>query len=143
MTTYKHSIIMIQNTFDPYPNKYLTYYDSRWNCDFFINYKTVDNMEEYIRDRISRDFKIEASNIQVALKGNAIQRKYSVSHQKNKVYNHSYYFVTISEFNDGMKQDSFELDSIQYSWLSINEMKKNKNTVSKNLDVIHKVEEIL
>lgn len=132
---------MIQNTFDPYPNKYLTYYDIRWDCDFFINYRTVDNMEDYIRDRISNSFQIDPSKIEVTLKGNAIQRKYSVSHQKNKVYDHSYYFVNILEFNETMKQSSFEIDSTSYSWLSIDEMKKNENTFSKNLDVIHKVEE--
>lgn len=141
--THRHSIIAIKNTFDKFSNKFLTYYDKRWDCDFFINYKSVENMETVIKEKLSNEFKINKDKILVEFKGNAIQRKYSMSDQINKIYDHSFYLVTILEFNDIEKNNTFTLDTTQYTWLSIHEMKENQNTVSKNLDVINKIDELI
>ena len=140
---YRHSIIVIKNTFDAYPNKFLTYYDTDWNCDFFINYKTVDNMEKYIQKKVSNTLCVDPNKITVELKGEAIQRKFSYPYKKDKTYKHAYYLVYIEEFKDFEKEDSFIIDSKTYKWLSINEMKSNPNTVEKNLDVINKVDELI
>ena len=40
------SIVAIKDTFREFPNKYLLYYDNRWNCWFFFNFKTVENAEQ-------------------------------------------------------------------------------------------------
>lgn len=47
------SIVAIKDTFEKYPNRFLLYYDNRWNSWFFFNFKTnsdeVQN-EENIRN---------------------------------------------------------------------------------------------
>ncbi len=140
---YRHSIIAIKNTFDKYPNKFLTYYDSDWDCDFFINYKTVNHMEKVIQEKLSNTLRIDPSEISVELKGEAIQRKYSFHCRKDKTYNHSFYLVKISHFNEFEQENRFEIDSKKYKWLSLDEMKNNQNTVKKNLDVINKIDELI
>lgn len=36
--THNHSIVIIKDTFNRYPNRLLVYDDTRWNCKFFLNY---------------------------------------------------------------------------------------------------------
>ena len=39
-------------------NKYLVYYDSKWDCKFFLNYKENINNESYIKEHLSSELKI-------------------------------------------------------------------------------------
>ena len=37
VNTHNHSIIVIKDIFNDFSNKYLVYYDSKWDCKFFLN----------------------------------------------------------------------------------------------------------
>ena len=47
--THNHSIDIIKDTFNKYPNRLLVYDDTRWNCKFFLNYKENPNNESFIK----------------------------------------------------------------------------------------------
>ena len=42
--THNHSIVIIKDTFNRYPNRLLVYDDTRWNCKFFLNYAKRKNL---------------------------------------------------------------------------------------------------
>ena len=42
---HNHSLIAIRDTFEK-ENRFLVYYDERWDCKLFLNYKTVDQNNE-------------------------------------------------------------------------------------------------
>ena len=49
---HKHSLVAIQFPDTSAEKKYLVYYDERWDCKLFLNYKTVDRADEESVNRI-------------------------------------------------------------------------------------------
>lgn len=140
---HRHSIVAIKNTWDDFPNRFLIYHDKKWDCDFFLNYKTVENMEDVIKEKVSSQLRIKKECIHVEFKGNDISRKYSWRDKKDKTYNHDFYLVIIDSFPEEEKSLSFSIDQVDYKWLTIEEMRNNQNTYRKNADVINKVDELM
>ena len=131
------SIVVIKDSFQQYSNRYLLYYDDRWKCQLFINYRTSigsDN-EQNICNRLSNELKIPTDQIAVKYITERIQRKFSVSDQVYKCYEHKIYHVTIP-FTDRLKRRKFSIDGKQYCWMTISEMEKDSDIKSKNLDVV-------
>ena len=53
---HKHSLVAIQFPDTSAEKKYLVYYDERWDCKLFLNYKTVDRAdEESVINKVSAD----------------------------------------------------------------------------------------
>ena len=54
--THSFSLVAIKNTFEEFPNQFLLYLDSKWDCWFFPNYATkedeIENRENII-ERLS------------------------------------------------------------------------------------------
>lgn len=48
--THNHSIVIIKDTFNRYPNRLLVYDDTRWNCKFFLNYWSAAVMVDFMDD---------------------------------------------------------------------------------------------
>ena len=65
---HKHSLVAIQFPDTSAEKKYLVYYDERWDCKLFLNYKTVDKSQMNCRYISSK-----------------VQEKYSESHQENRI----------------------------------------------------------
>ncbi|MFR4707680.1 hypothetical protein DW660_00540 [Coprobacillus sp. AM23-9LB] len=65
-----------------------------------------------------------------------IQRKYSISHNEYRTYNHSLYLVTLSSLPTIMKTNAFIIKNKHYCWLTMNDMLNDKNIKEKNLDVV-------
>lgn len=144
--THPFSIIVIKDSFQQYPNRFLLYYDNRWKCRLFINYRTstgtgADN-EQNICSRLSNELKIPANQIAVKYVTERIQRKFSVSDQVFKCYEHKVYYVTIP-FTDKLKRRQFNIDGKQYCWMTISDMEKDSDIQSKNLDVVNLVRETI
>lgn len=140
------SIIVIKDSFRQYPNRFLLYYDERWECRLFINYRTskgtgADN-EQNIRARLSNELKIPADQIAVQYMTEKIQRKFSVSDKIYKCYEHKVYYVTIP-FTDRLKKRQFSIDGKQYCWMTISDMEKDPDIQGKNLDVVNLVRETI
>ena len=133
------SIVAIKDTFEQYPNKYLLYYDTRWNCWFFFNFQTKNDErqnETSIKKGLSAKLKIDAEKFELEFKDEAIHHKYSESDKRNKYYHHSLYNCVIKEFSDELKQESFTIDGVKYAWMTIDEMEKNTSIKKKNSEVV-------
>lgn len=61
---HKHSLVAIRFPDTSAEKKYLVYYDERWDCKLFLNYKTVDRAdEESVINKVSADLNVDKSQI--------------------------------------------------------------------------------
>lgn len=134
--THNHSIIAIKDSFSEFPNRFLLYFDSRWSCDLFLNFKENINNESFIKASVSNRLKVRESDISVSYITQKIHEKYSVSHKENRVYCHRLYLVSISTFPPELKKKSFEIDGTQYRWMSISEMETDEHIMGVNEDIV-------
>ena len=139
---HNHSIVVIRDSFNPFPNRYLVYEDKSWNCQFFLNYKENPNNEEFIRNHISRELKIGPDDIELSYVAQKLHEKYSESAKENKVYSHKFYLAEIKKFPDQMQKDSFKCDGKTYYWKSLAELEEDKNVQKKNMDILNYVKEL-
>ena len=122
--------------------KYLVYYDERWDCKLFLNYKTVDRAdEESVINKVSADLNVDKSQINCRYISSKVQEKYSESHQENRIYNHRLYEIKIQVFPEDEQKENFVVNGRHYYWMSISDMERDPNIVKKNLDVIDFVKE--
>lgn len=81
---HKHSLVAIRFPDTSAEKKYLVYYDERWDCKLFLNYKTVDRAdEESVINKVSADLNVDKSQINCRYISSKVQEKYSESHQEN------------------------------------------------------------
>lgn len=139
---HSHSIVVIRDSFDEFPNRFLVYEDKRWGCNFFLNYKENPNNEDFIRNHISSELKIGLNDIKLTYVSQKIHEKFSVSANMNKVYSHKFYLATIAKFPEHMKQKSFDCDGKVYHWMSVAELEGDENVQKKNLDILNFVKEL-
>lgn len=142
METHSHSIVLLKNTFQDRPNKYLVYYDARWDCRLFLNYKTYNDLErdvDNIINHLQLDLQVDKEYIQGSFSFSKIHEKYSVSAQKNKCYNHSFYEYKISQFPELLKQSDFKIDGKHFYWMSIAEMEADPRIMEVNSDIVKMV----
>lgn len=103
MIQHNHSLVVIRDTFKQQPGRFLVYYDERWDCKLFLNFKTVNgDNETAILERVSASLQIPKENISAKYLTSRVQEKYSVSHDETRVYNHRLYEMVIHSFTDDM-----------------------------------------
>lgn len=129
---HSHYIIAIKNTFDKFPNKYLLYYDSRWDCKLFLNYS--ENAD--IIECLSNDLKIGSDNINIEYKAEETHNKFSESHKEYRLYHHTLLNAEI-DIPKEYQKDTFTVDGKTYYWLSIADMEKDKRIQQVNSDVVN------
>lgn len=134
--THNHSIVAIKDSFSKYPNRFLLYFDSRWSCDLFLNFKENINNESFITESVSNKLKVAQSDITVNYIAQKIHEKYSMSHNENRVYCHRLYVVTIKNFPAKLMKKTFEIDGTQYRWMSISEMEMDQHIMEINEDIV-------
>lgn len=135
------SIILIRNSFDKFPNKYLLFYDVNWDCQLFLNYhmaseQNIEDEMAKIINLISTELHIETNNLKIKYLLKKDIKKYSVSDKIRKLYNFYFFYVDIKKFRKEMKSDSFYIDGKKYYWRSIVQMEDDSNIMKKNKDVI-------
>lgn len=134
-----HSLVVIPNSKDE--QKLLVYYDERWGCKLFLNYKTQEKKNEtFIMDEISADLQLNKSQLNLQYVASKVQEKYSVSHNENRIYNHRLYKGTIEGW-EKETQDHFVINGKHYYWISIFDMESDANIAKKNLEVVDFVKE--
>lgn len=144
MIQHNHSLVVIRDTFKQQAGRFLVYYDERWDCKLFLNFKTVNgDNETAILERVSASLQIPKENISARYLTSRVQEKYSVSHDETRVYNHRLYEVVINRFTDDMKKDDFVINGVHYFWMTISEMQKDSNIMTKNMDVVDFVNETI
>lgn len=132
----KFSLVAIKDTFNSFANRYLLYFDEKWQCWFFFSFRTSENDIQNIKNKLSEKLKVPAKNIAVEFKAQQVQRKFAPADNTVNTYEHKLYKATISDFTDTLKQDKFKIDGVQYRWMTTEEMLKNKLIVEKNLSVV-------
>lgn len=140
--THPFSIVVIKDTYHEFPNHFLLYRDHKWSCNFFLNYRTQSQEDKNIaaiKARLSQELHIPEKDISLTKMGQVIQEKYAVKEEKKKVYDHSYYEAKIATFPKGLQGHDFVLDGKEFVWMTLEEMKNNKDIQEKNLDVVNQV----
>ena len=141
MEQHQHSIILIKDTFNKNPNRFLVYQDARWGCRLFINFHSMQDNNENIKNiekHIQSELKTQPNNCVYLF--DKLHTKFSVSAGKEKYYKHSFYELKLQP-NKITKQDSFTIDGKTYYWMSIAEMENDKNIMDKNSDIVKFVKE--
>lgn len=121
-----HGIIIIKNN-----NKYLQYYDNRWDSYLFPNMKLGETFTDIdIIDYVEKTFNKKV--IDCTFIKNIVHSKYSVSHNEMREYNHYFYLVNLDnyDFND------------TYKFFSIDELKNNKRIMEVNSDIVSYIDEM-
>lgn len=139
---HNHSIVIIKDTFNEFPNKYLVYNDSKWNCLLFPNYKDSENNVDFIIEHLSNELKISKSCISLKYIDQYISYKMSEKDKEYKVYNHKFYIASISDFPAYMKTETFVADGKDYHWKSMTELDQDENVAKKNSDILSHIKEI-
>lgn len=121
-----HAIIIIKNK-----DKYLQYYDERWDSYLFPNMKLKEEFTdidiiEYVENNLNKKV-IDCTFIK-----NIIHSKYSVSHKEVREYNHYFYLVNI---------DNYDFDNT-YKFFSMDDLKNNKRIMEVNSDIVSYIEEM-
>ena len=139
--THNDSIVAVKNTFDEFPNKFLMYYDTRWNAYLFLNFKDNTNNESFIISGVSNKLKIKKEDIKVSYIAQNVSEKRSESHHENRIYSHKLYLASVAGFPDVAKQNAFEIDGVQYCWMSISEMENDPRIMEVNADIVQFVKD--
>ena len=130
MIQHNHSLIVIKDSFSGIKERYLLYYDEKWDCKLFLNYKTQDrNNEDVIVDNVSADLGVDKADIKCSYVTSRIQEKYSVSHNENRIYNHRLY--------------DFIVNKRHYYWMTLSDMQHDENIIKKNMEVVDFVKETI
>lgn len=121
-----HAIIIIKNN-----DKYLQYYDNRWDSYLFPNMKlgetfTEIDITQYVENSLNKKV-IDCTFIK-----NIIHSKYSVSHKEMREYNHYFYLVNLEDY---------EFDD-NYIFFSIEELKNNERIMKVNSDIVGFIEDM-
>lgn len=123
------SLIAVENSV----GNYLQKYDDRWGCWLFPYIKSDGNNKVNVDSYISQLLKLDIATTYVSC---AKHCKYSVSDDVYKIYNHKLYDVKLSEIPVIMQNKLFSIEGTKYSWMSIEEMEKDKNIMKKNSDIV-------
>ena len=125
-------------------DKYLVYFDSRWSCFLFPNYKTTtNNNEKNLIQSFSNDLNINADDIEIRYISQDVREKYSVSAKTNKLYHHILYQLDLKNIPDVIKQSDFTVNDKHYYWKTVNELLSDKATYDFNSDIVHFVDEAI
>ncbi len=147
-TTHPFSIVIIKDTYRPYSNQFLLYRDTKWQCNFFLNYRTQSSEaenEQFIKQRLSNELKIPLAGITLVKLGKILQEKYAVKEAHSKVYDHTYYEARIAPaaFPAALKEKTCTIDGKTYCWMTMEAMRQDKEIREKNLEVVNQVDSFL
>lgn len=129
----KHAIIIIRKD-----DKYLNYYDKRWECYLFPNCKIEENIKEYI----SSILKIKEKEITAKFLKEITHRKFSESTKIEKEYTHSFYKIEIKDIKNKFKDKEFTIEDTKYKWFTTKEFEENERIQKVNSDIIGYVKKL-
>lgn len=140
---HNHSLIIIKGKNISDKERFLVYYDERWDCKLFLSYKTQDrNNEAAIIDQVCADLQLDKKELSIRYVTSRVQEKYSVSHDEYRIYNHRLYELEIHNWQKENEED-FSINEKHYYWMTIPEMEQDENIVKKNIEVVDFVKEAM
>lgn len=121
-------------------NKYLLFYDEKWKCNLFPNYKVRGLGEEKelnnLKTLLSHDLNVKANKIELTYKFQRESTKISQPTQVEKLYVFHIYYAEIKDSKLENCDSSFEINNKTYSWKSISEMEQDDAIKRINMDVV-------
>ena len=142
MIQHNHSLVIIKESFNDNMKRFLLYYDEKWDCKLFLNYKTQERGDEAaIIANVVKELKLNQKEVKCRYITSKLQEKYSVSHRENRIYNHRLYELQVNRFSEQEMEKDFVVNGKHYYWMSIEEMEKDDNIRNKNLEVVDFVKE--
>lgn len=108
-------------------NKFLMKYDKSWDM-YMLPYFKSDISYEDIKKSLSNEFNIDIKDIELNLYGQNEVTKASKYDNKERHYKHTFVEVDI--------RDNIIIPN-EYKFMSLNELKTDKNTVIYNYDVLN------
>lgn len=132
-----HYLVVVK---DMSSDRHLVYYDERWDCKLFPNYK---GNEFALKEQVAADLRLNSAGLTFTYIASRVQEKYSVSHGEMRIYNHRLYEMHCCDFPEKFKKDNFVINGKHYYWMPMPEMEKDKNIQEKNLEVIDFVKEYI
>lgn len=144
MIQHNHSLVIIKESFNDNMERFLLYYDEKWDCKLFLNYKTQERGDEAaIIANVVKELKLNQKEVKCRYITSKLQEKYSVSHRENRIYNHRLYELQVNRFSEQEMEKDFVVNGKHYYWMSIEEMEKDDNIRNKNLEVVDFVKEYM
>lgn len=127
---------------------YLVYYDTRWNCWLFMNYKAENRdyeAEPELREAVAKRFHVNTDDLYVHYLTAQRLEKYSVPHDEIRTYRHNYYELQImtDPGPEHLLEKNFVVDGVSYAWMTEEELRNDENTWSKNHEVLEYVFEMI
>lgn len=127
---------------------YLVYYDTRWNCWLFMNYKAKRRdyeAEPELREAVAKRFHVQEEYLYVHYLTAQRLEKYSVPHQEMRQYRHNYYelHVMSDPGPEHLLEKNFVIDGVQYAWMTEDELRNDESTRAKNSEVLEYVFEMV
>ena len=136
MNISRHSIIIIQNK----KNEYLQYYDKKWESYLFLNCKLPNGKDSNaIVNKVSKSLGVKKELVEATYCDYKKHKKFSQREKKEKEYIH--YFYKVNLLNE-LETDEFEINGINYKWLSYEELLQDKRIKETNNDIVQFVKEI-
>lgn len=126
------SLVILKNS----NGRFLLKWDRRWKTYLFPYIRTKENDLDSVQNFIKTDIGFEP--LELLKKTEADFTKTSVSANMMKTYHHTFYQFS---FNCETEKAKFKFNGTKYRWLSIDEMKQDKNILEKNSENIRFVEE--
>lgn len=140
------SIVVVKDEFQKYPNRFLVYYDNRWKCRLFLNFRTqqdISENEEKIKSGLSSDLQVDKSDIKIDYKNTYLHKKFSYSDQCEKWYEHTIYQAHIAHMPEIEQGSSFVINGRQYYWMSLADMERDQAIMEKNSDIVSFVKQLV
>lgn len=127
---------------------YLVYYDERWDCWLFMNYKARHReyeAEPEVKEALVERFHVNTDDLYVHYLTAQRLEKYSVPHDERRQYRHNYYelHVMVDPGPEWMFEKEFSVDGTKYAWMTEEELRNDENTWSKNHEVLEYVFEMI
>ena len=144
MIQHNHSLVIIKESFNDNMKRFLLYYDEKWDCKLFLNYKSQERGDEAaIIANVVKELKLNQKEVKCRHITSKLQEKYLVSHRENRIYNHRLYELQVNRFSEQEMGKDFVVNGKHYYWMSIEEMEKDDNIRNKNLEVVDFVKEYM
>lgn len=130
-----HSIIVIKND----DNKYLQYFDERWNSYLFLNCKLPNGDDaNIVKNKISDALNMKKDAINVSFIGSKRHEKFSESDKVLKEYVHHFYRADLGK---KLNDNEFEINGVKYKWFSYSDLMKDGRIKKVNSDIVRFVKE--
>ena len=127
---------------------YLVYYDKRWNCWLFMNYKAENRdyeAEPELREAVAKRFHVQEEDLYVHYLTAQKLEKYSVPHDEIRTYRHTYseLQILVNPGPEHLLKKNFVVDGVRYAWMTEEELRSEENTWAKNSEVLEYVFELI